>query len=328
VLAWTLDGRKVAIWGPDTLEEHWEVIEELRELAQRAGDPEQLVDAHICTLIRHLERYELRRFEAEYARAAKAAADLRQPGQEWLVAVMAPIHALLLGRLEDAERLIERAFEVGREAAAWNARVCSVLQRSVLRRLQGRGEDVEAELQAAAEENPWYPTLHAALAGLRADLGDADGARAVFEAVAAGDFAAVPLDDEWLLTMGLLADACVFLGDTARAAILYERLEPYAHRVLVGPIEVAIGSAARPLGRLAATLGLRDEAEHWLERAAADNDRAGARPWAAHTRFDHGRMLLAEGDQAGGERLLEQAAATYRELGMRTWAARCDTVPV
>src|SRR6185503_4200415 len=32
VLAWTLDGRKVAIWGPDTLEEHWKVIEELREL--------------------------------------------------------------------------------------------------------------------------------------------------------------------------------------------------------------------------------------------------------------------------------------------------------
>jgi DNA-binding SARP family transcriptional activator/tetratricopeptide (TPR) repeat protein len=328
VLAWALDGRKVAIWGPDTLEEHWAVIEELRELAENAGDPEQLVDAHICTLIKLFERFELGRFEAEYARAAKAAADLRQPGQEWLVAVMAPIHALLLGHLADAERLIDKAFELGRDAAAWNARVSSLLQRFVLRSLQGRAAEVGQDLGSVAEANPWYPTLHAALVSLHADVGDAEAARAIFEGLAANEFAAVPLDDEWLLTMGLLADTCAFLDDTERAAILYERLEPYAHRVLVGPIEVALGSAARPLGRLAATLGRPDQAARWFERAVVDNDRAGARPWAAHARFDHARMLLAEGDPPAAEPLLEQAAAIYRELGMDAWAARCETSAV
>jgi DNA-binding SARP family transcriptional activator len=328
VLAWTLDGRKVAIWGPDTLEEHWAVIEELRELAESAGDPEQLVDAHICTLIKLFERFELNRFEAEYARAAKAAADLRQPGQQWLVATMATMHALLLGHLADAERLIDEAFELGREAAAWNARVSSLLQRFVLRGLQCRLGEVEQDLRSAVKENPWYPTLHAALASLHAELGDAEGARAVFEALAVNEFAAVPLDDEWLLTTGLLADACALLDDTERAAILYRRLEPYAQRVLVGPIEIALGSAARPLGRLAATLGRPDQAAHWFERAAADNDRAGARPWAAHARLDHGRMLLAEGAPVAAEPLLEQAAATYREIGMDAWAARCERATV
>lgn len=61
----------------------------------------------------------------------------------------------------------------------------------------------------------------------------------------------------------------------------------------------------------------------WLTRAARENDRVGARPWAAHARLDHARVLLAEGEAAAAEPLLEQAAATYRELGMGEWAAAC-----
>ncbi|MBA3262984.1 MAG: hypothetical protein H0T69_11065 [Thermoleophilaceae bacterium] len=328
VLAWALDGRKVAIWGPDTLEEHWVVMEELRELAEDAGDPEQLVDAHICTLIKLFERLELNRFEAEYARAVRAANELRQPGQQWLVAVMAPIHALLSGRLADVERLIDEAFELGRKAAPWNARISSLLQRFVLRGLEGRLEEVEEDLRLGAVENPWYPLIQAALASLYADLGDAADARAAFEALAEDDFAAVPHDEEWLLTMALLADACAFLDDSKRAAVLYEELERYGHRILVGPIEVALGSAARPLGKLAATLGRTEQAARWFERAALDNERADALPWAAHARFDHGRMLRAEGQRGAADRLLAQAAGTYHELGMTTWATRCEVVAV
>jgi tetratricopeptide (TPR) repeat protein len=323
VLAWALDGRKVAIWGPDTFEEHWAIIDELRDLAETAGDPEQLVDAHICTLIKLFGRFELGRFDVEYARAAKAAAQLRQPGQRWLVAVMAPVYALLIGRLAGAERLIDEAFELGRQAAPWNARVAALMQRFVLRGFEGRLGEVEHDLRSAAAENPWYPTLQAALASLYAGLGDARKCRAAFEALAEDDFAAVPLDDEWLLTMGLLADACAFLGDAERAADLYARLEPYPNAVLVGPIEIALGSAAWPLGKLAATLGRPDDAARWLARAARDNDAAGARPWAAHARLDHARLLLAEGEPAAAEALLEQAAATYRDLGMDGWAAAC-----
>lgn len=61
----------------------------------------------------------------------------------------------------------------------------------------------------------------------------------------------------------------------------------------------------------------------WLEYAALENDRVGARPWAAHARLDHARVLKAEGETAAAEPLLEHAAATYRELGMDGWAAAC-----
>jgi DNA-binding SARP family transcriptional activator/tetratricopeptide (TPR) repeat protein len=328
VLAWALDGRKVAIWSPESLEEHWAVIEELRELAEQGGDPEQLVDAHICTLIKLFEQFELSRFEAEYARAAKAARQLRQPGQRWLVAVMAPIHALLVGRLADAERLIEEAVELGREAAPWNAQMASLLQRFVLRGLEGRLPEVEHDLRSAAVENPEYPILQAALASLYSDLGDTADARAAFDGLAGDNFAALPFDEEWLLAMAFLADACAFLDDTERAALLYERLERYGHRMVVGPIEVALGSGARPLGKLAATLGRPEQAAHWFEHAALENERVGATPWAAHARLDHARLLVAQGDQEAAEPLLEKAAASYRSLGMDTWTSRCGSLVI
>jgi tetratricopeptide (TPR) repeat protein len=123
--------------------------------------------------------------------------------------------------------------------------------------------------------------------------------------------------------MTLLADACAFLDDTERAALLYEQLERYGHRMVVGPIEIALGSAARPLGKLAATLGRPEQAARWFEHAAAENERAGATPWAAHARLDHARLLLAQGKHAAAEPLFEDAAASYRQLGMEAWASRC-----
>jgi hypothetical protein len=101
-------------------------------------------------------------------------------------------------------------------------------------------------------------------------------------------------------------------------------MEPYAHRNLVAPLEVSLGSSAWPLGRLAATLGKVDVAASWFERAATENERAGALPWAAHARLDHSRLLLSTGDHSGAEPLLNAASDAYRALGMDAWVARCE----
>jgi ATP/maltotriose-dependent transcriptional regulator MalT len=103
-----------------------------------------------------------------------------------------------------------------------------------------------------------------------------------------------------------------------------DAIEQYANRVVVGPIEVALGSAARHVGKLAATLGRTEQAASWFQRAALENERAGAIPWAAHARLDHARLLLARGELAAAKPLLAQAAASYRKLGMEPWASRCQ----
>jgi DNA-binding SARP family transcriptional activator len=323
VLAWALDGRKVAIWAPDTLEEQWEIMDELREIAERCGDPEQIVDARICRLIKLIERSELDQYEAEHAAARRTAADLGQPGQRWLVATHEPMYALLTGRLTGLEELIERAYALGRDAVPWYARISRLRQRVVLYTLQGRAHEIEQELRLSAAEEVLYPSVQATLAGLYADIGDEPRCRTAFEALTAGDFAAIPFDDLWVLTMGVLAHACAFLRDTERAAILHERLAPFAHRNQVAPLEASLGSAARPLGELAATLADIDLAAGWFERAAQADERVGAAPWAAHARREHGEMLLAAGDTAAAEALLDRAVTTYRALGMNTWAQRC-----
>ena len=84
------------------------------------------------------------------------------------------------------------------------------------------------------------------------------------------------MDVNWLQAC-LLADAAADLGDTAAAAYLHDRLEPYAD--LFAVIARGAGcycSTELYLGRLAATLGRLDEAEARLRRAVAVNEAAGS----------------------------------------------------
>jgi len=194
----------------------------------------------------------------------------------------------------------------------------------VLCGLQGRSEDVEEELLAAVTEEVLYPSLKAELASVYADIGDAARCQDAFEPLAAHAFAGIPFDEIWTYTLGALAHACSFLEDRERAAVLYERMEPYSHRNLVAPIEASLGSSAWPLGRLAATMGEVEAAAGWFERAATKNERAGALPFAAHARLDHARLLVNRGDHKSAEPLLNAASATYRALGMDAWVARCE----
>ena len=62
---------------------------------------------------------------------AAVARELRQPAQEWLVAVYRVLFALL-GPDPDAAELIERARRLGEGVLGWNAEVTCRLQRYVL----------------------------------------------------------------------------------------------------------------------------------------------------------------------------------------------------
>jgi tetratricopeptide (TPR) repeat protein len=172
-------------------------------------------------------------------------------------------------------------------------------------------------MQTAEGAKAWGPGL----ALIYAELGRTAEARAQFEQVSANDFADIPHDANWLPCMTYLADVCNFLGDRARAALLYERLLPYKKvAVLMATGSACYGSASRYLGALATTMARWDEAEQHFQDASAMNSAMGARPWLAHTQYQYARMLLTR-DQAGDSdraaRLLKDALATARELGMR-----------
>src|SRR5262249_51532066 len=128
--------------------------------------------------------------------------------------------------------------------------------------------------------------------------------------------------NEWLFSLGFLAEVAAFLGATDAAATIYELLSPYTARNASTADYIATGSVSRPLGILASTLERWEEAEQHFKDALEMNERMGARPWLAQTQEDYGRMLVARGDEERGRPLFEQALSSYRELGMEGALAR------
>jgi tetratricopeptide (TPR) repeat protein len=117
----------------------------------------------------------------------------------------------------------------------------------------------------------------------------------------------------------LLAETAARLGDSARAARLYELLLPYADRVAVSYPEISMGSVSRFLGILASTCRNYDDAARHFEDSLALTESIGARPWLAHTLDDYGHLLLRRGQPGDAEQahdLLDRARAGYSELDM------------
>ena len=163
------------------------------------------------------------------------------------------------------------------------------------------------------------------LASIHTELGHEQLARAELELIARDDFASLHLGTEWFFSASLLAEVCAFLGDSPRAARLYELLSPYANFNVISHPEVALGSASRYVGILAATTGRWDDAARHFEHALSMNTRIGARPWVAHTQVDYARMLRARdarGDREKAIELTREAHAEYRALGMDSWAMK------
>jgi tetratricopeptide (TPR) repeat protein len=226
---------------------------------------------------------------------------------------------------DEADQLITETRSLGERAQTWTAAATYVLQLYLLRREKGRAHEVESLVRHAAAENPTYPIIHCALVDLLLELGSTDEARSEFAAVAADGFSRIPFDEEWTISVCFLAEAAARLGDAPRAAVLYERLLPYADRVSISYTEISLGPVAHYLGILAAATGRWNEAEQHFTSAFELSERIGARPWLAHTQHDYAQMLLDRGHQGDRGRvteLLDHALATYRRLGMDGFARK------
>jgi DNA-binding CsgD family transcriptional regulator len=134
------------------------------------------------------------------------------------------------------------------------------------------------------------------------------------------DFAGITRDALRTASLAYLAEVCVWLGDMRRAATLFDLLLPYAERnIVLGAVTASLGSGARLLGMLAATLQRWDVAQRHFEYALAFDRRTGGRPWLAHSRRDFAAMLLQRGRSGDHERalgLLESALGEASALGM------------
>ncbi len=334
-LAYALLGYIGSQHSPDFTPEQVELAQELVGVALQAGDLERALEGYDNHLEASIELGDVAAAYADLELMISLAKQLRQPAQRWLVAVLRALLALLEGRLDEAEQLITETRSLGERAQSWNAAVTYGLQLYVLRRDQGRLEEMEELVRRAATEYPTYPIWRCVLANMLAERGATAEARAELDALAANGFSRLPFDEEWEVSVCFLAETAARLGDRDHAATLYELLLPYADRVAISFPEISLGPVSRFLGILASTTGRYDEASRHFEDALAMTERIGARPWLAHTQDDYAHMLLARREPGDAERargLLDGARAAYRELGMRpsssSAAALASTSPL
>jgi len=306
-----------------------EACGEVFRLAEAARVPRIAAGVRIPRVHALLTLGDLGEAEAEVARLAKDAPWYRYA--RFTLAEYQVMKAFLAGRFDEAERLVEEAQELVRRMQGPHALTSLAPATYLLRREQGRLSELEPGARAWAEQHPDFPALRCFLAHLFAELGRTQEARREFEGLAASEFAVLPpADNQRLVSLVLLAEVCVVLGDEPRAEVLYRLLQPHAHlHAVAGNATVYFGSVARPLGSLAGLLRRFEEAEYHFETALEMHRRLGARPLIAHTEHDFARVLLARGEAADRRRALQlagDALATARELGMVALAERAEAL--
>jgi tetratricopeptide (TPR) repeat protein len=235
--------------------------------------------------------------------------------------------ALAQGRFAEAPGLIERAVEIGERVLAWNAGAARKLQSFILRRERG---GLDAYLPEVRDHEHAFPSplVHqSVLAHVYARLDRPAEAASLVHEVTRRDLSDWHVDEQWLVSICLLAETCGILEDAGPADSLYELVLPYADQNAVAVPEIALDSTGRPLGILATLLGRFDDAERHFDQAATMNERMAARPWVAHTWLEHARMLLrrdGDGDRERAMELLAGAQAIYRELAMQADLVRAE----
>src|SRR5262249_52199386 len=253
-------------------------------------------------------------------RSRELAAACRLPRVRWHVMVVEAALAQLAGRLDDAERLAQRAIGLLAPSFHNNAAMFFGVQSFLIRAEQGRLGELEPFVAMAAERGVTLPIWRAALAILHAALGRTDAAGQVLSDLGKVGFRDLPRDGNLLGTYANLAQVCALLEAPRFAEPLLPLLAPYADAVIVAAFTAGcLGSAARYAGLLAYTLGQLDDAVGYFATALATNQRIGAPPQPAHTQRELARTLHARGAPGDRERaaaLEATAAATAARLGL------------
>jgi class 3 adenylate cyclase/tetratricopeptide (TPR) repeat protein len=318
-------------WGPENVEGRLAAATEIATLAESIGAYQRALRAHEMRFTALLEMGDTRRLEAEVQEYAALA---KKSGEHFgIVERFRAALALLRGRFEEAERETRELARQAQRRQDPALRACAIYQREVLLR-EREGIDpagFEATRRSGIARSPTLAAVaRIELAIFLAASGRQTEAIAEFESLEKNNFAAIPRDWNWLYNMCGLAVLCLALQDHRRSATIYGFILPYADRNLTaGWGDFAYGCVSRFLGMLAGVIDKPMDAERHFEHALQFDDRMGAAPWAAYTRYEYARMLFTrnrEGDREHALKLLGAALEAATSLGMKPLERRVNSL--
>ncbi len=318
-LAGCLLARHDVLWTPGTAAERIELAREIVALAERSGDDERLSEGVLLTANALLE-VGSPSFRRELAAFLDLEDGFGQPRHDYLARTRRAALALLDGSLDEAERLVLDAAELGEQIGEPDAGNVRMSQQLELARARGDPAGLAATAEQAVAWWVGVPShAHAVAAGLCAEGGDLDAARRHLDTVLELDAWREDRSYLWSVFVGGLTAAAARLGEVELSEMLLAELAPLADACGVnGAVVCFMGSHAHWAGVAAASVGRTEEATALLLRAVEVHQRLGARAWEAESRAELARLLGP--DEPLGHR--DRAQALAAELGLLGVTAR------
>jgi predicted ATPase len=317
-----------ALLRPSNLDERRALSEQAVELCQRAGDHDGLLMNRVLRAAMFMESADMAaaRFETEAFRAL--AETTSQPQSLWIVKAQQASRLLLDGRLDEVEQLAGACLATGQRVRDHNALLTFGVHLTFVRIEQLRVTEV---LEVIRDFSARYPRIVAwrvlyAFALLRAG-GQLPAAQAEYRSLQGAGFA-LPDDLNWMCAMALLAELSRAFGDADDQRCLYERLAPYAGRlVVIGYAGIAcLGSVEMYLALLASSFADRDVIQGHFERALDANRRASATLPLLYALCDYAEWLNSIGSSALARACVEEARPLIEERNLTALRARLEIV--
>jgi hypothetical protein len=265
---------------------------ELIEVGQRAGNPELALVGHVHRASDLLQLARVDEARQETVTCVAMVEELGQPMQRYFVIWLESTMAMLEGRFADAERLSGEALTIALDADHPDALVVFGTQAAVLGWQRGDTSNLVEPARKLLDELPDLSAWPAAVALIEAVAGRLPEASSLLDR-AVSNLDALAFGAIWTPAMVSLSEVCRILDAPGPAALLYERLEPYASMLCLVSLNLSeMGPVSRALGVLATIMGEFASADRHFGDALATSERIGAPPHAARTRVDLARMLL------------------------------------
>ncbi|MGH9037723.1 MAG: hypothetical protein ACRD0O_18345, partial [Acidimicrobiia bacterium] len=336
-LAACLESTTFAVWIPGEAERRRAAGEEIVALARQARDPELAIKGHAWCHIASLEENNPAALDDALSAYEACAAELGQARYQWYALTRRTMQAILAGDLDTGEARAREARASGRAKGGDDAESIFGCQMSLVwqeRPSSDAVDQLETVRRMYRESPPRVPGLMAtALAHgivLALGAGRDDEVRAELDRLGEIDLASLEPSMAWTGLMAKVASALAGVGTEAEMAALYELILPAAgmNAFCFGAVSYW-GSLSHHLGVLATRLGLWDEAEAHLARAAVTHERLDARIWLARTRLETAALLAARnrpGEAGRREDLLGSALTTATQLRLPVIAERARTL--
>jgi len=325
LLAEALLGNLYATWGPDSYSTRAQIVHELAGLRDDVTDEELRLRILEWVVLEHFDNADLDDANTVIELFAVEAADtelvlFRRRETLWRGCI-----AMLDGRIDESlqtnqDAISSTANTAGSPFSFQNVAITIAIERYFRRGLA----DVLDSLRSIRASSPRVaPNWDTGLAFALSEADELDEAAELFSELARDDFAVVPRDLNWLVTMQLLGLIALTLDDRERGRVILDALRPFAHLDAThGSGYASYGPVARVAASLAARQGDHDEAESWYDFILSTRPLG---PWTSLALLDRS-ISRRDTNPAGALQDATEAAGQLRDLGLDGWASEATSV--